>query len=59
MDQEVRIFFLISVQFSKGQLISKTNCLAEDSYKKRTNEFIFTIMRRVFVRFLEEIDDTK
>ena len=23
------------------------------------NEFIFTIMRRVFVRFLEEIEDTK
>ena len=34
----------------KGQLISKTNCKAEDSPKKRTNEFIFTSMRRVFVR---------
>ena len=29
--------------------------------KKQTNEFVFTTMRRrrVFVRFLEEIEDTK
>ena len=26
----------------KGQLISKANCQAEDSPKKRTNEFVFT-----------------
>ena len=39
---------------NKGQLISKANCQAEDSSKKRTNEFVFTNMRRVFVRFLEE-----
>ena len=39
---------------TKGQLISKANCQAEDSFKKRTNEFVFTSMRRVFVRFLEE-----
>ena len=38
----------------KGQLISKANCQAEDSPKKRTNEFVFTSMRRVFVRFLGE-----
>ena len=38
----------------KGQLIWKANCQAEDSSKKRTNEFVFTIMRRVFVPFLEE-----
>ena len=38
----------------KGQLILKANCQAEDSSKKRTNEFVFTSMRRVFVRFLEE-----
>ena len=44
---------------AKGQLISKTNRQAEDSSKKRTNEFVFTSMRRVFVRFLEEIDDPK
>ena len=37
---------------SKGQLISKRNSQAEDSPKKRTNEFVFTSMRRVFVRFL-------
>ena len=36
----------------KGQLISKRNSQAEDSPKKRTNEFVFTSMRRVFVRFL-------
>ena len=30
-----------------------------NSSKKRTNEFVFTTMQRVFVRFLEEIEDTK
>ena len=44
---------------TKGQLISKANCQAVISSKKRTNEFVFTTMRRVFVRFLEEIEDTK
>ena len=39
---------------AKGQLISKTNCQTLDSPKKRTNEFVFTSMRRVFVRFLGE-----
>ena len=43
----------------KGQLISKANCAAMNSSKKRTNEFVFTTMRRVFVCFLEEIEDTK
>ena len=38
----------------KGQLISKTNCQPEDSSKKRTNEFVFTTVQSVFVRFLEE-----
>ena len=38
----------------KGQLTSKANCQAEDSPKKRTNEFVFTTVRRVFVRFLGE-----
>ena len=38
----------------KGHLISKANCQAEDSSKKRKNEFVFTSMRRVFVRFLED-----
>ena len=39
---------------TKGQLISKANCQAKDSSKKQTNEFGFTSMRPVFVRFLEE-----
>ena len=43
----------------KGQLISKTNCQVVNSSKKRTNEFVFTTMRRVFVRFLEEIEVNK
>jgi hypothetical protein len=43
----------------KGQLISKANCQAVNFSKKRTNEFVFTIMQRVFVRFLEEIEETK
>ena len=38
----------------KGQLISKTNCQPEDSSKKGTNEFVFTTVQSVFVRFLEE-----
>ena len=36
---------------AKGQLISKANCQAMNSSKKRMNELIFTTMRRVFVRF--------
>ena len=51
----VQFFALVS----KGQLISKANCQSEDSSKKRTNELIFTTMWRVFVRFLEEIEDSK
>jgi hypothetical protein len=43
----------------KGQLISKANCQAVDSSNKRTNEFVFTTMRCVFVRFLEEIEGSK
>jgi hypothetical protein len=39
----------------KGQLISKVNCQVMNSSKKRTNEFVFTTMRRVF----EEIEDTQ
>ena len=44
---------------TKGQLISKANCQAMNSSKTRMNEFIFTTMRRVFVRFLEEVEVTK
>ena len=43
----------------KGQLISKANCQAVNSSKKRTNEFVFTTMRHVLVCFLEEIEDIK
>ena len=44
---------------AKGQLISKANCQAVNFSKKRTNESVSTTMRRVFVRCLEEIEDTK
>ena len=44
---------------AKGHLISKANCQAVNSSKKRTNEFVFTTMRHVFVRVLEEIEDKK
>ena len=44
---------------TKGQLFLKANCQAVNSSKKRTNEFVFTTMRRVFIRFLEEIKDSK
>ena len=44
---------------AKDQLISKENCQAVNSSKKQTNEFIFTSMPRVFIRFLEEIEDSK
>ena len=40
----------------KGQLILKENCQAVNSSKKRTNEFVVTTMRRVFVCFLKEIE---
>ena len=43
----------------KGQLISKANYQVMNSSKKRTNEFVFTCMGRVFVRFLEEIEESK
>ena len=38
----------------KGQLISKANCQAVNSSKKRTNEFVFTSEWFVFVHFLGE-----
>ena len=54
MSSERALFFHIISYQPKGQLISKANCQAKDSYKKRTNEFVFTTVRRVFVRFFEE-----
>ena len=46
--------FLKEINVAKGHLISKANSQAEDSPKKRTNEFVFTTVRRVFVCFLGE-----
>jgi hypothetical protein len=44
---------------SKGQIISKANYGILNSSKKGTKKFVFTTMRLVFVRFLEEIEDTQ
>ena len=55
---EVHFASLISGGFPKGLLISEANCQVMNSSKKRTNEFVFATMRRVFIRFLEEIEDT-
>ena len=52
-------FILTKIAKVKGQLILKANCQAVNSSKKRTNEFIFTSMHRLFVRFLEEIEVSK
>ena len=49
-----RNYFKDFCPVSKGELISKANCQAMDSSKKRTNEFVFTTMQHVFVCFLEE-----
>ena len=53
---KITIFFyrkphawLQDLQLIKGHLISKANCQAEDSSKKRTNEFVFTSMRPCFL----------
>ena len=53
-----RLFNSTLTHVCKGQIISKANCQTVNSSKKRTNEFDFTTMRRVFVHFLEEIEDT-
>ena len=42
----------------KGQLILEGNCQAMNSSKEQTKKFVF-IMRRVFVLFLDKIEDTK
>ena len=51
--------FYTKLKYIKGQLISKENCQAVNSSKKLTNGFVFTTIRRVFVYFFEEIEDTK
>ena len=53
------VFVWGEILYTKGQLISKANCQAVNSSKKRTNEFVFTTMRHVFVRCLEEIEVNK
>ena len=57
--QSGKRFLEVAFNSCKGQLISKANCQAMNSSKKRTNEFIFTSMRHVFVCFLEEMEDSK
>ena len=52
-------FFYLFLHVPKGQVISKWFLDSSLSSKKRTNEFIFTSMRLVFVCFLEEIGDPK
>ena len=52
---DTKYFTYRIVASSKGQLISKAYYQAMNPSKKRMKEFIFTTMRRVFVRFLEEI----
>ena len=47
------------VYFIKGQIISKRFLVSLISSKKGTNEFNFTSVILVFVRFLEEIEDIK
>ena len=32
---------------------------SHEFFQKQTNELVFTTMQRVFVRFLEEIEDNK
>ena len=52
-------YFEFSFHIFRGQLISKANCQTVNSSKKQTNEFVFTTMRLVFIRSLEESEDTK
>ena len=44
---------------SKGQLIAKANCQAREFFQKRTNEFVFTTMQRVFVHFWKKLKTPK
>ena len=52
-------FFSFFYEYTKGQIISKWFLVSSNSSKKRTNEFFLLLWRLVFVRFLEEIEDTK
>ena len=44
---------------SKGQIISKAHLVSSNSPKKWTNEFVFTTMMNLFVRFLGEFEVIK
>ena len=59
MFNELNEIFGVNSDFAsctKGQLISKRFLGSSISSKKRTNEFDFTTVILVFVRFLEEIE---
>ena len=56
--ESLKLNFLYQ-DLTKGQLISKANPQVVNSTKKRTNEFIFTTMQRIFIRFMEEIEVNK
>jgi hypothetical protein len=58
-DQTKFYYHLINSFTGKGELISKVNCQAKDSSKKRTKKFVFTSKRRVFVCFMEESSTRK
>ena len=50
---------IVLMYVAKGWTKLKWNFQADVSSKKRTNEFIFTTMQRVFICFVEEIEDSK
>ena len=50
---------MLLIKTSKGQLISKANCQAVNSSKKRTNEFDFPTMRLVFICFWKKLKTPK
>ena len=60
------VFYSIFEHFwdaTKGQIISKRLLVSSDSSKKRKNKFVFfcltQLKKNLFVRFLEESEDTK
>ena len=60
LNSESNTFSHFSIEhFAKGQLFSKANCQAVNSSIKQMNEFVFTTLQRVFICFMEEIEDTK
>ena len=59
MGDHDRHSFWDSSSYDKGQTNSKLFFQADVSSKKRTNKFDFTTCLLVFVRFLEESENTK